>query len=258
MSNVILKVENLEKAFGGLKILQGVSFDVKKGQRLALIGPNGAGKSTLLNAIGGQGIATGGKILFEGKNITKMSPNQRLHRGIGRSFQVNNLFWQHNILNNLMLSIYGSDSNRMRIFSKLEKRKDIKEKAEHFLNEVDLWKYRYDFPSSLSYGEQRMLEVAIAFAAGPKMVLLDEPSAGLPTAEVESFTKTLESLAKDTTLLFCAHDMDLVFKLADEIMVLYFCQIIAKGEKKEIANNPKVQEIYLGTAENTYDDVVRG
>ena len=117
---------------------------------------------------------------------------------------------------------------------------------------------RNESPTLLSYGEQRLLELLMAFTAKPKLVLLDEPSAGLPTAEVELFTQRLRALAGDTTLLFCAHDMDLVFALADEIMVLYFGQIIAKGPPKEIASNPKVQEIYLGGDDDTYDKAHNG
>ena len=254
MSEVILKAENLEKAFGGLKILHGVEFEVREGQRLALIGPNGAGKSTLLNTIGGQGPATGGKITFYGKDITYMSPNQRLHVGMGRSFQVNNLFWQMSVKMNMMIALYGGEENHLRLFKVLEHRRDLSDEAERMLEIAGLLKYKNDPPTLLSYGEQRLLEMVMGFAAKPKMVLLDEPSAGLPTAEVGAFTKILQELAGDTTLLFCAHDMDLVFSLADEIMVLYFGKIIAKASPSEIAANPKVQEIYLGGDDDTYDE----
>ncbi len=253
MADNILTVRNLEKSFGGLKILKGVNFDVKRGEKLALIGPNGAGKSTLLNTIGGQSVATAGKVMFDGIDITKMSPDQRLHHGMGKSFQVNNLFWQFDIYTNIMLAIYGADKNHFKFFSKFKKRSDIKERGEYLLKTVELYEKRHAFPGALSYGEQRMLEMAMAFAASPKMVCLDEPSAGLPTAQVSHFIEILNELSVDTTLLFCAHDMDLVFALADEIMVLYFGQILAKGEPQVIANDPKVQEIYLGGEGDTYD-----
>ena len=265
MSDNILEVRKLDKAFGGLKILKNVEFDVKRGQRLALIGPNGAGKSTLLNTIGGQGPATAGTVMFFTKdektgavtahNITKMSPNQRLHCGMGKSFQVNNLFWQFDLLLNIKISIYGSEKSHMHFFGKFDNNKEIEERAEYLLRTVKLWEKRHEMPGALSYGEQRMLEMAMAFAAKPQMVCLDEPSAGLPTAEVGQFIEILKELAKDSTLLFCAHDMDLVFALADEIMVLYFGEILAKGEPKAIANDPRVQEIYLGGKDDTYDEV---
>ena len=258
MSDVILKVERLEKSFGGLKILQGIDFEVKPGQKLALIGPNGAGKSTLLNCIGGQGPATAGKITFCGRDITKMPPNKRLHVGMGRSFQVNNLFWHTTVLDNVVMALYCAEPSQIHMVQRLEKRTDLREEAERLVRLGGLWEHRNDRPPLLSYGEQRLLEMLLGFAAKPKMILLDEPSAGLPTAEVDAFIKILRGLAGDTTLLFCAHDMDLVFALADEIMVLYFGKIIAKGPPGDIANDPKVQEIYLGGDDDTYDQAHGG
>ena len=255
MSDNILEVSNLEKSFGGLKILKNVNFEVKRGQKLALIGPNGAGKSTLLNTIGGQGPATAGTVMFNGVDITKMSPNQRLHHGMGKSFQVNNLFWQFDVYTNVEIAVYGAEKNHFNFFTMFKQDEEIQERGEYLLRTVNLFDKRHEKPGALSYGEQRMLEMAMAFAAKPQMVCLDEPSAGLPTAEVGQFIEILKELAKDSTLLFCAHDMDLVFALADEIMVLYFGEILAKGEPKAIANDPKVQEIYLGGKDDTYDEV---
>ena len=243
----ILKVQDLTKSFGGLKVLTGVSFDLEKGERLALIGPNGAGKSTLLNAIGGQSPATSGHIDFSGNEITFLAPNKRLHKGLGRSFQVNNLFWHLTVLENVLLALYGAEKSHFHMLQILNKRADFLAKAEELLTIVGLWSYRHEPPSILSYGEQRFLELLMAFTSKPDLVLLDEPSAGLPTAEAGAFTETLRKLAKDTTLLFCAHDMDLVFNLADSIMVLYFGKIITRGTPKEISEDPKVREIYLGS-----------
>ena len=263
MSNEnIIEIAHLDKAFGGLKILKDVNLNIKRGEKMALIGPNGAGKSTLLNTIGGQGPATAGKIIFnvEGPNgiiahdITHLPPNRRLHLGLGKSFQVNNLFWQQNLLQNVLLALYGAENNHFRMISILEKRNDLLEKAEELLRIINMWDKREESPTLLSYGEQRMFEMLLAYAANPSIVLLDEPSAGLPTAEVGAFTDTLRKLNGDRTMLFVAHDMDLVFNLADSISVLYFGQIIAQGTPEEIANNPKVQEIYLGSGEeDTYD-----
>lgn len=259
----IIEIAHLDKAFGGLKILKDVNLNIKRGEKMALIGPNGAGKSTLLNTIGGQGPATAGTVIFnvEDKNgkitphdITLMPPNKRLHLGLGKSFQVNNLFWQQNLLQNVLLALYGAENNHSRLISVLEKRKDLLDKAEELLRTINMWEKRDESPTLLSYGEQRMFEMLLAYASKPSIVLLDEPSAGLPTAEVGAFTDTLRKLNGDTTMLFVAHDMDLVFNLADSISVLYFGQIIAQGTPEEIANNPKVQEIYLGSDEgDTYD-----
>ena len=243
----MMKVEGLVKNYGGLKVLTDVSFEVEPGEKLALIGPNGAGKSTLLNVIGGQSPATGGSVTFNGRHITALSPNKRLHMGLGRSYQVNNLIWHLPVLDNILLALYGSEKSHFNMLKSLNKRADLLEEAERLLVTVGLWEKRRESPPTLSYGEQRLLELLMAFTSKPQMVLLDEPSAGLPTAEAVAFADTVRGLAGDTTLLFCAHDMDLVFNLADSIMVLYFGQILIKGPPQEVSANPKVQEIYLGS-----------
>jgi branched-chain amino acid transport system ATP-binding protein len=246
----MLQVKNLEKSFGGLKVLTGVDFDVKKGEKLALIGPNGAGKSTLINVIGGQLPATGGDVDFNGRSIVSLSPNKRLHLGLARSYQQNNLFWHLPVLDNVLLALYGAETSHFRLLKPLEQRTDLLKEAEKLLASVDLWEKRFGPPSTLSYGEQRLLELLLAFTSKPRMVLLDEPSAGLPTAEALAFSDKLRKLVGDATLLFCAHDLDLVFSLADNIIVLCFGVIIAKGSPQEIKANPKVQEIYLGSEDS--------
>ena len=249
----ILRAENLDKNFGGLQILHGVSFNVETGQKLALIGPNGAGKTTLLNVIGGQLTASGGKIFFDEKEITSLTPERRLHLGLARSYQINNLFFHLSVLDNMLLALYGAEKFHFQMFSYLETRKDLLLKAQELLETVSLWERRKDILSTLSYGDQRLIELAFSFASKPKMILLDEPSAGLPTAEADSFADTIRRLSVNTTLIFCAHDMDLVFNLADQIMVLYFGQILAKGLPQDIRSNSKVQEIYLGSGETAHN-----
>ena len=245
----LLHVEDLTKSFGGLKVLTGITFDIQEGERLALIGPNGAGKSTLINTIGGQGPATSGKVIFDGSDITYAKPNVRLHKGLARSFQGNNLFWKMSILDNVLLAYHGGEKNHFKMGQTLETRKEFLDRAEVLLKSVDLWDRRHMVPTLLSYGDQRLLEMLLAFTCNPKMVLLDEPSAGLPTVEAGVFAEKLRKLSEGTTLLFCAHDMDLVFTLADRIMVLYFGQILKIGKPDEIANDPQVREIYLGAEE---------
>ena len=243
----LLQVKDLNKSFGGLKVLQGVNFEVYEGERLALIGPNGAGKSTLINAIGGQGPATSGEVIFDGHNVTQLRPDQHLHKGMARSFQGNNLFWKMTILENVLLALHGGEKNHFQMRRTLETRKEFLEKAEELLKAVDLWEKRHLVPTLLSYGDQRLLEMMLAFTCNPKMVLLDEPSAGLPTVEAGRFAEKLRKISEGTTLLFCAHDLELVFTLADRIMVLYFGQILKIGKPDEIRNDPQVKEIYLGT-----------
>ena len=243
----LLQVKDLNKAFGGLKVLQGVNFEVYEGEKLALIGPNGAGKSTLINAIGGQGPATSGQVIFDGHDVTQTSPNYHLHKGMARSFQGNNLFWKMSILDNVLLALHGGEKNHFQMFKRLDTRKEFLDKAEHLLKTIDMWEKRHLVPTLLSYGEQRLLEMMLAFTCEPKMVLLDEPSAGLPTVEAGNFAEKLRKVSENTTLLFCAHDLELVFTLADRIMVLYFGQILKIGSPEEIRNDPQVKEIYLGT-----------
>ena len=243
----LLQVNDLCKSFGGLKVLTGVTFEVHEGEKLALIGPNGAGKSTLINAIGGQGPATSGKVIFDGHDVTQTSPDFHLHKGMARSFQGNNLFWKMSILDNVLLALHGGEKNHFQMIKRLENRKEFLDKAEHLLKTIDMWEKRHLVPTLLSYGEQRLLEMMLAFTCEPKMVLLDEPSAGLPTVEAGNFAQKLRKVSEGTTLLFCAHDLELVFTLADRIMVLYFGQILKIGSPEEIRNDPQVKEIYLGS-----------
>jgi branched-chain amino acid transport system ATP-binding protein len=246
----VLRVDKLAKYFGGLMVLKDVSFEVRAGEKLALIGPNGAGKTTLLNMIGGQLAVTGGHVFLEDRDITKLSPNRRLHLGVGRSFQINNLFFELSVLDNMLLALHGAERRHLRMFQRLERRSELLEEAESKLEMVGLADKRHESLQVQSYGDQRLLELLCAFSGKPKIVLLDEPSAGLPTAEAAVFADIIRRLAGDTTVLFCAHDMDLVFNLADEIMVLYSGEIMTKGSPKEVSADPKVQEIYLGSDES--------
>lgn len=242
----ILRVEGLDKSFGGLSVLKGVSFAVEIGERLALIGPNGAGKSTLLNVIGGQTPASGGDVFLGERRITDLSPHKRLHLGLGRSYQINNLFFDCSVMDNVLLALYGAERRHSHAFSIIERRHGLLGQAESLLTTVGLWDKRDAPLHTLSYGDQRLVELMFAFASKPRLVLLDEPSAGLPTAEAAVLADVIRRLAADTTLIFCAHDMDLVFNLADAIMVLYFGEVIAKGNPQEVSADPKVREIYLG------------
>jgi branched-chain amino acid transport system ATP-binding protein len=249
----MLRVESLSKGFGGLLVLDDVSFSIEEGEKVALIGPNGAGKTTLFHVLGGQLPASSGHIYLAGEEITGLVPNRRLHRGLARSYQLNNLFFNLPLLDNILLALHGAESSHFEIFRSLNKRQDLLAAAQDLLEPMGLWKRRFDTVSTLSYGEQRLVEIVFALASKPKIVLLDEPTAGLPTAEAASFAGIIRHLLRKTTLVFCAHDMDLVFNLADKIMVLYLGNIMAQGQCDEIRANAKVQEIYLGREEPSED-----
>jgi len=245
----VLTVKGLKKSFGGLEVLRDVSLNAKAGEKLAIIGPNGAGKTTLFNVIGGQLPATSGHVYLYGQDITTMAIHRRLHHGLARSFQINNLFFDLTLMDNVILALKGARYPHFQMFRSIEADTEISSAAQALLESMGLWEMRLNPVAALSYGDQRLVEVAIGLASKPKILLLDEPTAGLSTADAAVFGDTISNLLGDTTLLFCAHDMDLVFNLADRIMVLCFGEIIADGTCDEIKCDLKVREVYLGSEE---------
>jgi branched-chain amino acid transport system ATP-binding protein len=245
----VLRTEELRKSFGGLEVLAGITFSAGEKENIAIIGPNGAGKTTFFNVLGGQLAASGGRVFLGDHEVTKLSPERRLHLGLARSYQINNLFFTLPLLDNMLLALYGAERSHFQMLRSLYRRRDFREETERALEIMGLWDKRLETVASLSYGDQRLVEIALALASRPKVVLLDEPTAGLPTAEALTFAAKIRLLTAETTLVFCAHDMDLVFNLADRITVLYFGQIIAEGMPAEIRAHPKVQQIYLGCEE---------
>lgn len=242
----MMTVESVSKNFGGLQVLEGISFSIEEGQKVAIIGPNGAGKTTLFNVLGGQLPASGGSIRFLDRDITRLSPNRRLHLGLARSFQINSLFPALTLIDNMLLALHAARYPHFRFFRSMKSRRDLYSRAEELMGSIGLLEMRDSPVSSLSYGDQRLLEVAFGLASEPRLLILDEPTAGLSTAEAVNFENTIRQRLGDATLLFCAHDMDLVFNLAERILVLYYGRLIADGSPDEIKADPKVKEIYLG------------
>lgn len=240
-----LIVESLFKNFGGLRAINNLSLRINEGERRVIIGPNGAGKTTLFNLINGQLTISSGKISFFGKDITNKSVAQRASLGIARTFQVSRLPLNISILDSVLLGIQGIRPIKFHMWRPLNSYKYLFDKAESILNERDLWEKRNMLIRNLSYGEQREVEIALALTGKPKLLLLDEPTAGLSPAETENFVLMLLRL-ENITCLIIEHDIDVAFRLADNISFLHFGQLIATGSPEEIRSNQTIDEIYLG------------
>ena len=246
MSEPILKVENLNRFFGALHATKDVSFEVPKGQIRAIIGPNGAGKSTLMDLITNRTTPTSGKVVFCGEDITGMAPNKIVHKGMTKCFQISKLFNKLTVYENVQIARIEM---RKKTFSILPvKDTFLKQDVVEYLSLVGLQDKLAETAEYLSYGDQRRLDIAIALAMDPKLLILDEPAAGVAREEAYTLMQLIRDLAKkrDMTIIFIEHDMDIVFNYADEISVLRDGELIATGTPEEIRNNAFVQEAYLG------------
>jgi len=241
-----LVLENLSKDFGGLRALDRVNLTVQPGERRALIGPNGAGKTTLFNLISGEYPVSEGKIIHFGKDVTGLPPYQRAALGIARTFQITNLFPNLTVLENLLLACQALERMKFVMFRPLSSYRHLADKSMNLLKEFGLWEKRDELVKNLSHGDQRQIEVALALAGQPRLLLLDEPAAGLSSAETHALTLLLKKLDPNITILLIEHDMDVAFEFAEKITVLYQGRFLAEGTKEEIKNNSTVQEIYLG------------
>jgi branched-chain amino acid transport system ATP-binding protein len=243
---VMLETVGLEKRFGGIAAANNVSLKVEKGARHALIGPNGAGKTTIINLLTGVSRPTGGRILLDGQDITELAPHKRVRLGIARTFQINQLFGDLTPLETLGLAISeqkGSGSDWWRIVgSRIDVTGGIVEILERF-HLVDVMDQR---TAILPYGKQRLLEIALAIACRPRVLLLDEPAAGVPEDERHEILAAVAALPKDVTVLLIEHDMDVVFSFADRISVLVNGALFVEGEPEAIACDPRVKAVYLG------------
>jgi branched-chain amino acid transport system ATP-binding protein len=242
----ILKTEQLSVRFGGLAALSSVNFEVARDELRAIIGPNGAGKSTFFNCLTGVLRPTGGRIIFDGKDITGLPSNAISQRGIARSYQITNILPNATTLENVRVAAQSRRHgwNMIRHHSGL---KDINQKAENALQSVGLLSKAHELASNLSHGEQRNLEIGIALATEPKLLCLDEPTAGMSQGETDETKELVRRIAKDLTILIVEHDMQVVMELADRITVLHYGAILAEGTPEEIQQNAKVLEVYLKT-----------
>ncbi len=242
----LLSVERLVKRFGGILATNDVTLDVRAGEIHALIGPNGAGKSTLVAQICGEFAPTSGRIVFEGQDITRLPTEQRVRAGLTRSFQITSVLPRLTCEDNVALAVQGATGHAFHFWRNARDVEALREPARAALQAVSLGAKMSVRADRLSYGEQRLLEVAMAIAARPRLVLLDEPMAGLSGVESRRIVELLRNLKPAFAMLLIEHDMDAVFALADRVSVLVYGQVVATGSPLEIRANPVVQRAYLG------------
>lgn len=242
-----LSVKGLTKHFGGIAALNGVDLTVASGARHAIIGPNGAGKSTLFNLVAGELAPTEGEVYLGKRNVTALPVHERANLGLGHTFQRNNLFMELTVFDNVRLAVQHRLGINRHWFRPIASFARLQERTDEVLHRVGLVGLREMPVSALAYGQRRALEVALALASEPQVLLLDEPTAGMSPAETTEMTGLIESLPETLTILIIEHDMDVIFNLAQRITVLHYGQIISEGTPQEIRADQEVQEIYLGS-----------
>jgi branched-chain amino acid transport system ATP-binding protein len=243
----VLELKALSKSFGGLHAVRGVTFQIMPGDRKAIIGPNGAGKTTLFNLITGTFPSSSGQVLLFGRDVTGWQSHRRTALGMARTFQITSLFPRLTVLDNVLLAIKGLRPSKFVMWRFLSSYREVYEKAHQLLEQASFMDRANTEVRFLSHGEQRQLEIVVGLASDPKILLLDEPAAGLSSGESVEMTKFLTKLDRKLAILLIEHDMDVVFDLADTISVLHFGQVLETGKPEQIKNSQKVQEIYLGT-----------
>ena len=241
-----LEVRELNKSFGGLRVTGGVNLAVAPGERRLIIGPNGAGKTTLFNLVTGELRADAGTIMLFGNDITRSPARRRAHLGLTRTYQIITLFPGETLLRNVTLSLLGLSRLRWNPIVRLDAQTGLLAKAREALASVGL-EHLADRPvSQTSYGERRRVEIAMALAQGPKVLLLDEPFAGLSVEERRDVLAMIAGIPRDVTIVMIEHDMDVALEFAERITVLHFGQVVVEGTRAEVVEHPRTKEIYLG------------
>jgi branched-chain amino acid transport system ATP-binding protein len=250
LTPAVLATRGLDKSFGSLVVARNIGISLPQGTRYALIGPNGAGKTTLINLMTGMLRPDGGAILLGGEDITALSPEQRVRRGLVRTFQINSLFHHLNPLEAVTLAINERDGIAGTWWRSTADYGTVVEEAYAVLQSLGLGDVCTRETRVLAYGQQRLLEIALALATRPKVLLLDEPAAGVPRDESAELFAAITNLSSDITILFIEHDMELVFRLASRIIVMVSGSILLEGTPQEIAADRRVREVYLGGAQH--------
>ncbi len=245
----ILETRELYHDFKGLEVLFDVNLAVKEGERHAIIGPNGAGKTTLFNVITGTYRPSRGQVFFKGKEVTGAKPNELTRLGMGRSFQITSTFNRLTAFQNIRLAVLSKRGIRFQMFRKVDGMEEITRETDEVLKRINLDKERNMPAGVLSYGKHRSLEISLALATDPDLVMLDEPTAGMSRDETHYAVGLIRRLTEGKTAVIIEHDMDVVFSLADRITVLHYGQILATGRPAEIRQNQAVKDAYLGELE---------
>jgi branched-chain amino acid transport system ATP-binding protein len=245
----LLRIDRLSKRFGGVVASDNIALDVLPGELHAIIGPNGAGKTTLIGQLTGEIVPNAGSILFNGQDISGLQVYERSQLGLARSFQITSLFLDVTALDNAALAVQAHDGHSFRFWADARRETALREPARAALERVGLAERGGAIVASMSHGEHRQLELAMALATRPRMLLLDEPMAGLGPEESARMVETLRALKRDLTILLIEHDMEAVFALADRISVLVYGRVIASGPPDEIRANEEVRQAYLGEQE---------
>jgi ABC-type branched-subunit amino acid transport system ATPase component len=250
--SVVLETKGLCKQFGGIVATDNVTFSLLEGARHALIGPNGAGKTTFVNQLSGVLTPTSGTVILNGTDVTRWSVRQRARAGLARTFQINQLFMDFTPLETIVLAITEREGTGWDFFKPAGTRGDYVDEAVALLGQLNLSDVIHSRVGALPYGRQRLLEIAVAVAAKPRVLLLDEPAAGVPESEREQILDVVAALPSSVALLLIEHDMDLVFRFAKRISVLVNGALFTEGTPEEIARDPRVKQVYLGEEEITH------
>lgn len=251
MSEFILETDSLSKNFGGLFAVHNVSLGFEPGRVHAIIGPNGAGKTTLINLLSGDLLPSNGSIRFKGRDITRYPPNKVSQAGVGRSYQKTNIFPQFTCFENCWLAAQSRRSSSMRFFRAASRMKDVGERTLRALRLSGLEGQKDTIAATMSYGEQRQLEIGMMLATEPELLLLDEPLAGMGTEDSKQVIELLRTLSQHHTLVLIEHDMDAVFSIADQLTVMVNGSVLETGSVEDIRSSKAVQEAYLGVEEES-------
>jgi len=246
--NIVIKTQHLTKYFGSLAAVNDVSINIERNKLHAIIGPNGAGKTTLFNLLSGNMKPTSGKVIYNDKDLTKQPVHQRIHSGIGRSFQITNIFPNLSVHENIRLASQALEKKKFNIIQKVENLKETEERTQEVINQVGLTSQANNFARNLPHGDQRKLELGMILAPDPKVLLLDEPTAGMASEQVPLLIELIQKIqeTEEKTVVLVEHNMNVVMSISDKITVMHLGKILAEGKPSEIAANEEVQTAYLG------------